>query len=45
MNIVLVQPPDAAMPVVPLDSTYGDAVRYVPPWDLLCLRSFILSKT
>ncbi len=33
------------MPVVPLDSTYGDAVRYVPPWDLLCLRSFILSKT
>jgi len=45
MNIILVQPPDPAMPVVPLDSTYGDAIRYVPPWDLLCLRSYLLSKT
>ncbi|MFH0907673.1 MAG: hypothetical protein V1929_02795 [bacterium] len=45
MNIILVQPPDPVMPVVPLDSTYGDAVRFVPPWSLLCLRSYLLNKT
>ena len=33
------------MAVIPLDSSYGDNVRYVPPWRLLCLRTYMLNKT
>ncbi|HEY8241800.1 MAG TPA: hypothetical protein VIH35_10155 [Kiritimatiellia bacterium] len=44
-TVLLVQPPDPPMPVVPLDSTYGERVRYVPPWNLQCLRAYLLNKT
>jgi hypothetical protein len=33
------------MPVAPLDSSYGETMRYVPPWGLQCLRAYLLSKT
>lgn len=45
MNILLIQPPDAPVAVAPRDSTVGSPSRFVPSWDLLCLRAHILNRT
>ncbi|NCC49636.1 MAG: hypothetical protein EOM20_00330 [Spartobacteria bacterium] len=45
MNVLLVQPPDAQYPVKPLPLTEEDISVLSPPWELLCLRTFISGHT
>jgi hypothetical protein len=45
MNVLLIQPPDAPPDVEPRDSAYGRSARFVPSWDLLCLRAYLLNRT
>ena len=45
MNVILIQPPDPPQPVRPIEDFSNTSLRFYPPWDLLCLRSYILEHT
>ncbi|MFH0880398.1 MAG: hypothetical protein V2A34_11850 [Lentisphaerota bacterium] len=45
MNVLLIQPPDENRPVDPVGNLYGRSPSRPPPWNLLCLRSYILERT
>jgi len=45
VNVLLVQPSDAQYPVKPLPLADEDVSSFSPPWELLCLRTFISDHT
>ncbi|MBN1269644.1 MAG: cobalamin-dependent protein, partial [Kiritimatiellae bacterium] len=45
MKVLLVQPPDPPAPVKPVALAGADPPLFAPPWDLLCLRSYLLLHT
>ncbi|HMP71752.1 MAG TPA: hypothetical protein PKE55_00665 [Kiritimatiellia bacterium] len=44
-SVVLIQPPDPVPAATAVDSGGGVSLRFSPPWDLLCLRAFLLNRT
>ncbi len=45
MNVLLIQPPEPSPPVEPRHPSPGQAHLFSAPWDLLCLRAYILERT
>lgn len=45
MNVLLIQPPEAARAVLPVSSPGHQDRLMAPPWNLLCLRSYLLDHT
>ena len=45
MNVFLIQPPAAAPEWEPLDTARGQFDLFAPPWNLLCLQSFLQKHT
>ncbi len=41
MHVILVQPPDAPAPIPESAGPWTQARSLVPPWDLLCLRTYL----
>ena len=45
MNVLLIQPPDAQPAVEAIDSSGGLAQGIMPPWDLMCVQTFLQKHT
>jgi len=45
VNVLLVQPPDPPKPVQCYEPPPGDTELFSPPWNLLCLRTYLLEHT
>lgn len=45
MNVLLIQPPEPPPAVVPSEPPNGDTQLFSPPWNLLCLRSYLIEHT
>ena len=45
MNVLLVQPPDPIRPVPPVGTAAGHNLLFAPPWNLLCLRTYLQERT
>ncbi len=45
MNVLLIQPPDSPPAVASLEPPPGDSRLFSYPWNLLCLRSYLLEHT
>ena len=45
MNVILIQPPEPPQPVRFVEDFDNTSLRFFPPWNLLCLRSYILEHT
>ena len=45
MNVLLIQPPDPPLPMLPFEPPSGTSRMFSPPWNLLCLRAYLLERT
>lgn len=41
MNVLLIQPPDPPAPVESLDFTEGTGTLFSPPWNMMCLQTYL----
>ncbi len=45
MNVLLIQPPAPPKAIEPLHIPTDDPDLFSPPWDLMCLQTFVLERT
>lgn len=45
MNVLLIQPPEPPPPVLSSEPSNGDTHLFAPPWNLLCLRAYLIDHT